>query len=146
MLLLGILNLSASVAQESLSQELEHLSQAILAKAETPLIQLEHLKLLFLHCGERQEKVALASACQSWLKDSYPKMREALLLKSSRDLQTEGKVLGAKEASPQRIWVALGTGEISVTQIGEKRHYDGEGIHGSVYSTGDWYEVRIPKY
>lgn len=40
----------------------------------------------------------------------------------------------------------LGSGDVEVKKIGEKRHYDGEGINGTVYSTGDLYEIRIPKY
>ena len=52
---------------------------------------------------------------------------------------TVNKFKDTLTALPQQIYIELGTGDVEVKKIGEKRHYDGEGVNGSVYSTGDVY-------
>lgn len=106
-------------------EQFTSLSEQIIEQAERPFDKLEELKKLFTTYAEKNTSLEVKAACTEWLTSSYPKL---------------------KEATPQQIYVELWTGDVEVKKIGEKRHYDGEGINGTVYSTGDLYEIKISKY
>ena len=121
----AMLWITVSFAQSPLTEQFTTLSEQIIEQSARPFDKLEELKALFTSCAEKHNSPEVKAACAEWLASSYPKI---------------------KAATPQQIYVELGSDDVEVKKIGEKRHYDGEGINGTVYSTGDLYEIRIPKY
>lgn len=124
-IVMAMLGGTISFAQSPLAEKFASLSEQIIEQTERPFDKLEELKALFTSCAEKNSSSEVKAACAEWLSSSYPKI---------------------KVATPQQIYVELGSGDVEVKKIGEKRHYDGEGINGTVYSTGDLYEIRIPTY
>jgi hypothetical protein len=92
-----------SLAQNPLAEQFTTLSEQIIQQAERPFDKLEELKALFTSCAEKNSLSEVKAACAEWLASSYPKI---------------------KDATPQQIYVELGSGDVEVKFIKSENEPD----------------------
>lgn len=120
----AMLWITVSFAQNPLTEQFTTLSEQIIQQAERPFDKLEELKALFTSCAEKNSSSEVKAACAEWLASSYPKI---------------------KDATPQQIYVELGSGDVKVKKIGEKA-FNPPAWWFIGKPKGIRYEVSIPKY
>ncbi len=99
-IVMAMLGGTISFAQSPLAEKFASLSEQIIEQSERPFDKLEELKALFTSCAEKNSSSEVKSACAEWLSGSYQRM---------------------KEATPQQIYVELGSGEVEVKFIRSKQ-------------------------
>lgn len=121
----AMLWITVSFAQSPLAEQFTTLSEQIIEQSARPFDKLEELKALFTSCAEKHSSPEVKAACAEWLARSYQKM---------------------KEATPQQIYVELGSGDVEVKKIGEITLPVKAMVVGEQQQTFMQYEVNIPKY
>lgn len=122
---IAMLGTPISFAQSPLGEQFATLSEQIIAQSARPFNKLEELKAVFTSCAEKHSSSEVKAACADWLAGSYQRM---------------------KEATPQQIYVELGSGEVEVKKIGEITLPVKAMVVGEQEQTFMQYEVNIPKY
>lgn len=96
---MAMLGNTVSLAESPLVEKFTSLSEQIIEQSARPFDKLEELKALFTSCTEKNSSSEVKAACAEWLTSSYPKI---------------------KDATPQQIYVELGSGDVEVKKIGGK--------------------------
>lgn len=122
LLIVAVLTTSFAFANMPLTEHFTNLSKQIINQSDRPSDKLEELKKIFVSCAEKHKDKAIQSVCQIWLKESYPKI---------------------KEATSQQVYIELGSGDVEVKKVGKKRLYKWDNDDDK---QGILYQVDIPKY
>lgn len=123
-MLIAWIGFPSTFAASPLTEWFTDLSQQILDQSITPSQKLEELKSIFTSCANKHEKAEIKSACKEWLAESYEKI---------------------KEATPQQIYVEIGSEDVEVKKIWEVELLVKTQL-GEQLQKFMQYEVYIPKY